>query len=395
MTGIPLNGLLPLPIWGYPLVALALTHITIVAVTIYLHRHQAHRAVELGFIPAHFLRAWLWLTTGMNTKEWTAIHRKHHAFVEQLGDPHSPQIRGLNKVLWEGVELYWVESLNRETIKKFGRGPPNDWLERNVYSVHRNIGISLMLFANVLLFGPLGLTIWAVQMAWIPFFAAGVINGMGHSIGYRNFESPDASTNIFPWGLLIGGEELHNNHHAFASSAKFSAKWWELDLGWIYIRVLETLSLAKVKKIAPRLYWRAGKPGVDLDTVRAVIDNRLQVMADYARTVVSTVHKEEIQKAVGNTRKLLKSSRRLLHRETSLLDDEARRRLEAALRQSRALRDVYRFRLRLQAIWMERTATQEVLLEALQEWCLEAQQSGVAALVEFAGDIRGYSLQQP
>jgi stearoyl-CoA desaturase (delta-9 desaturase) len=393
MTSIPLNGLVPLPVWGYVLVALALTHVTIVAVTIYLHRCQSHRAVELGAIPSHFFRAWLWLTTGMNTKEWAAVHRKHHAFVDQTEDPHSPQVEGLNKVLWEGVELYWAERENRYTIDKYGHGTPEDWLERHVYGVHPNIGISVMLALDLLAFGPLGLTIWAVQMVWIPFFAAGVVNGVGHSAGYRNYESPDASTNIMPWGILIGGEELHNNHHAFASSAKFSAKWWELDLGWVYIRLLQALRLARVKKIAPRLYRRVEKPGVDLDTVRAVIGNRLQVMADYAQEVVSKVHKEEIAKAGGQTRAVLKSTRRLLYRESSLLDDEARGRLEAVLRQSRALDEVYRFRLRLQGIWSERTATPEALLEALQEWCREAQETGVQALAEFAGQIRGYSQQ--
>ncbi|HTE15661.1 MAG TPA: fatty acid desaturase, partial [Burkholderiales bacterium] len=234
-------GLLDLPWWGYVLATLGLTHITIAAVTIYLHRYSAHRALDLHPVVSHFFRFWLWCTTGMTTKAWTAIHRKHHAKCETVEDPHSPQIFGIKKLLMEGAELYRVEGANRETLENYGHGTPDDWLERHVYGKHDRIGIGSMLVLDVIVFGPIGITIWAVQMMWIPFLAAGVINGIGHYMGYRNFQSEDASTNVVPWGILIGGEELHNNHHAYATSAKLSNRWYEFDIGWLYIRILETL----------------------------------------------------------------------------------------------------------------------------------------------------------
>lgn len=247
------GGLLQLSWWQLVLVTLVLTHITIVSVTVFLHRSQAHRGLDLHPAIAHFFRLWLWLTTGMVTKEWVAIHRKHHAKCEKEGDPHSPMVYGIEKVMWKGAELYREEAANQETLKRYGHGTPNDWLERNVYSRHPGLGIMLTLIVDVLLFGAAGLTVWAVQMAWIPFWAAGVVNGLGHYIGYRNFSSPDTSTNLFPIGILIGGEELHNNHHAYGTSAKFSSKWYEFDIGWLYIKLMTYLGLAKVRKVAPKL----------------------------------------------------------------------------------------------------------------------------------------------
>lgn len=387
------EGLLDLPVWGYVAVALLLTHITIAAVTIYLHRHQAHRALDLHPAAAHFFRFWLWLTTGMVTKEWAAVHRKHHARVETADDPHSPQIEGIGKLLLEGAELYRKAARDPEVLEKFGHGTPDDWVERNVYNRHTWLGIFLMLVINVALFGPLGLTIWAAQMAWIPFFAAGIINGVGHYWGYRNYESADASTNIVPWGVLIGGEELHNNHHAFATSAKFSSKWWEFDLGWLYIRILSALGLARIKRVAPRPQLQPDKAGVDLDTVRAVFTNRMHVMAQYARDVVARVHREELKRADGYGRRLLKRARALLTREESLLDERARERLESVLRHSQSLTVVYQFRVRLQAIWKQRAASQENLIHSLQEWCRQAEATGINALAEFAQRLRGYSMQ--
>ncbi|HAN56742.1 MAG TPA: acyl-CoA desaturase, partial [Betaproteobacteria bacterium] len=274
-----------LPWWGYVLVALALTHVTIAAVTIYLHRHQAHRALELHPIVSHFFRFWLWLTSGMVTKQWAAIHRKHHAKCETPEDPHSPQVLGLKKVFFEGAELYRAESKNQETMDKYGAGTPDDWLEHKVYSGNSAKGIVLMAVINIALFGPIGLTIWAVQMAWIPVTAAGIINGVGHFWGYRNFTCEDASTNISPWGILIGGEELHNNHHAYGSSAKLSNKWYEFDIGWMYIRMMEIVGLAKVKKVAPRVRMTKGKAVCDLDTLQAIITHRYDVLTRYTRTV--------------------------------------------------------------------------------------------------------------
>ena len=281
-------GIIDLPWWGYVVTALILTHITIASVTIFLHRHQAHRALDLHSIPSHFFRFWLWLTTGVVTKEWAAIHRKHHAKCETEEDPHSPVILGIGKVLREGAELYQKEAKNLETLNRYGHGTPDDWLERNIYGRHDRPGIVLMLAINIVLFGPLGLTIWAVQMAWIPVNAAGIINGLGHYFGYRNFACADASTNIIPWGIFIGGEELHNNHHAYASSAKLSSKWYELDIGWVYIRTLAMLKLAQVKKLAPKVRLNHSKINCDLETLQAVIVNRYEITARYAKLLKKT-----------------------------------------------------------------------------------------------------------
>lgn len=272
-----LNGLLDLPWWGNIIAALILTHITIASVTIFLHRHQAHRALDLHPIPSHFFRFWLWLTTGMVTKQWAAIHRKHHARCETQEDPHSPQVLGIKKVLWEGAELYRAACKDQSIMDKFGHGTPDDWLERNVYSKHNAKGIVLMLLIDLALFGPIGLSIWAVQMVWIPFWAAGVINGLGHYWGYRNFENEDASTNLVPWGILVGGEELHNNHHTFGTSAKLSYKWYEFDIGWMYIRMLEICGLAKVRKVAPQLAHDPSRPQLDLEHLQAIIANRYAI----------------------------------------------------------------------------------------------------------------------
>ncbi|MDH3317172.1 MAG: fatty acid desaturase [Gammaproteobacteria bacterium] len=387
-----MSGLIELPLWGYILVTLVMTHITIAGVTIYLHRHQAHRALDLHPIVSHFFRFWLWLTTGMDTKQWVAIHRKHHARVETPEDPHSPQVEGISKVLLEGTELYRKEAKNAETMTRFGHGTPDDWMERNVYKRHTSRGYVLMLLTNVVLFGPIGITIWAVQMLWIPVLAAGVINGIGHWGGYRKFETADASTNIMPWGLLIGGEELHNNHHAFASSAKFSVQWWEFDLGWLYIRVFEALGLARVKKLPPKTVLVPGKKSPDADTLAAVIANRLQVMSTYARTVLARVYRDELRRADGQRRNVLKRAGSLLGREESRLTAEARKRIEAVLNTSHALKVSYQFKRRLQAIWQERTASHEGLIRALQDWCREAEASGIRALQDFARTLPSYSM---
>ncbi len=390
-----LEGLIALPWWGYIIVGLILTHITIASVTIFLHRHQAHRALELHPVVSHFFRFWLWLTTGMVTKEWAAIHRKHHAKCETAEDPHSPQVLGLRKVLLEGSELYRAESKNTETLEKYGHGTPDDWIERHLYTRHSAAGVALMLIINVLLFGPLGLTIWAVQMLWIPINAAGVINGIGHYFGYRNYECADASTNIVPWGILIGGEELHNNHHSFASSAKLSSTWWEFDIGWFYIRVLETLGLSHVKKIPPELTYDKAKDHIDIDTVRAVIASRFLLMAEFAREVLKHVHREALKSADRRDKAvlvMLKRARRLMVREPRLLDEAARLRLEAALRLNQTLETVYAMKQKLADIWQRSATTQDHLLQALQDWCREAEASGIQALQDFAVKLRGCRL---
>ncbi len=387
------TGLLDIPVWGCVIYTLVVTHITIVTVTVFLHRYQAHRALDLHPAIEHFFRFWLWLTTGMVTRQWVAVHRKHHACVETKDDPHSPQVYGIKKLLLEGTELYRVGTKDQETLEKYGHGTPDDWMERNVYTKHGKVGVGSMLVINILVFGPLGLTVWAVQMLWIPIFAAGIVNGLGHYWGYRNFECPDASTNISPWGILIGGEELHNNHHAFASSAKLSSKWWEFDIGWMYIKIFALLGLARVKKLAPQPVLAIGKDGLDVDTVRAIIANHLHIMARYAREVVGQVHKEELRKATGDVRDVLKATKGWLTREESRLNDAAKDHLARAFLHSHPLETVYEFKVQLQRLWQERTGSYESLLAALQVWCRQAEETGITALQEFAQSLRGYTLQ--
>jgi stearoyl-CoA desaturase (delta-9 desaturase) len=390
-----LEGLITLPWWGYIIAALILTHITIVSVTLYLHRHQAHRALELRPVVSHFFRFWLWLTTGMVTKEWAAIHRKHHAKVETPDDPHSPRQFGIRKVMWEGAELYRKESKNPETMEKYGHGTPDDWLERNLYTRHSGKGIVLMFAIDLALFGPIGITIWAIQMIWIPIFAAGIINGVGHYWGYRNYEVADTSTNIVPWGILIGGEELHNNHHTFGSSAKFSSKWWEFDIGWLYINLMQAVGLARVKKIPPELTCDSAKQHIDLDTVRAVITGRFVVMSQFAREVMKNVHREELKKIDRTDREswtLIKRARRLMVREAAQLDETRRQLLQRALELNDRLKTVYAMKQKLVDIWNRRATTQEHLIQALQEWCREAEATGIEALHNFSQKLRTYTL---
>jgi len=390
-------GLIDLPWWGYVLVTLAFTHITIAAVTIYLHRCQAHRALDLHPVISHFFRFWLWLTTGMETKHWTAVHRKHHARCETEEDPHSPQVLGISKVLREGAELYRKESRNQETLDKFGSGTPEDWLERNVYTKHSSLGIYGMMAIDIILFGPLGLTIWAVQMAWIPVTAAGVINGIGHYWGYRNFAADDASTNIIPWGIIIGGEELHNNHHSYASSARLSSKWYEFDIGWMYIRILESFSLARVKKIAPKVKFDWAKTKCDLDTLQAVITHRFDVMGKYG-TILKKAYKEEISKIQqaylqhGQDSSTLGRIRHWLHLDAHTLQDQEKQALNSALQHSTRLQTIYQLKQELAEVWARSAATQEQLLKSLEDWCHRAEASGIQALEEFSRRLRCYKM---
>ena len=388
-----LSGFFDLPWWGCALVALGLTHITIAAVTIYLHRCQAHRALELHPVVSHFFRLWLWLTTGMITKEWAAIHRKHHAKCETADDPHSPQVYGINRVLWLGVFLYVKESYNKETLERYGHGTPDDWMERNVYTRHPMVGVLSMLAFDLLAFGVVpGALIWVTQIGWIPFWAAGVINGIGHYFGYRSYDVADASTNIVPWGILIGGEELHNNHHAFASSAKLSSKWYEFDIGWLYIRILEMLGLATVKKLAPQPRFAAPKPAADLDTLHAVIANRYDVLSRYAKSVRRT-YTEEVERLKHwspRDAEVLRSLKRALLRGQALAGVESTR-VADALKNSRALATVIAMRQELVALWDRSHASKEQLLRHLQDWCRRAEASGVAPLVDFSLRLRSYA----
>ena len=385
------SGILQLPWWGYVLVTLALTHVTIAAVTIFLHRHQAHRALDLGPVPSHFFRLWLWLTTGMITREWAAIHRKHHARCETAEDPHSPQVLGLNRVLWTGVFLYVKESRNAETITRYGHGTPDDWLERKLYALPYKLGIVVMLGIDVALFGiwP-GVLIWGVQVVWIPFWAAGVVNGIGHFWGYRNFACADASTNFFPLGVLIGGEELHNNHHAFATSAKLSSKWYEFDIGWMYIRVMEMLGLARVKKVAPTPRFGAVRPAIDLDMLQAVVTHRYDVMAKYLRTLRQLAAEEFGQLRIdAREGRMIK---RLLGEDGATLPAPQKERLTALLARSEALAKAYAMRAELEALWVRSSASHDQLVKQLQDWVAHAEQSGIRQLEEFSQRLRCYAV---
>ncbi len=385
------SGYLDLSFWQIVAVTLVLTHITIAGVTIFLHRCQAHRALDLHPMASHFFRLWLWLTTGMVTKEWAAIHRKHHAKCETVDDPHSPQILGLNKVLWLGVFLYVKESFNPETIERYGHGTPDDWIERNLYSSHSILGLVLMGAINIFLFGLVtGLVVLAVQIMWIPFWAAGVINGIGHFWGYRSWQTSEASTNIFPWGIWIGGEELHNNHHAFATSAKLSSKWYEFDIGWMYICILEMLGLATVKKVAPKPKFTDAKP-VDLETLQAVIANRYDVLAKYAKSLKATYH-DELAKLKGRQEvAMIKGIKHSLNRDEQKLADTERARLALALDKHQALQTAYNMRRELKSLWDRSHASSEQLLKQLQDWCHRAEASGIRPLQEFSFRLRCYA----
>ena len=381
-------GLFDLSPWQVVVLTLVMTHVTIASVTIYLHRHQAHRALDLHPAVAHFFRLWLWLSTGMQTKEWAAIHRKHHAKCETAEDPHSPQIKGIKTVFWRGAELYRLESKNAETMQKYGHGTPNDWLENNVYSRFPWQGVALMLIINLSLFGAVGLSIWAVQMLWIPVTAAGVINGIGHYWGYRNFEAVDASTNISPWGILIGGEELHNNHHTYPTSAKLSVKPYEFDIGWLYIRVLETLHLATVKKTPPKLAFGEVRPVADEKTLEALIMNRYEVMAGFAKQLRSALKVEIANLKMSPAPSVLSTAKRWMHRDLEKVPNSVVAQLEQARALLPTVDKMVCMREELRQIWLSTNRTREQLASDLQTWCRNAETSGIQALKEFSVTLR-------
>ena len=384
------GGLLGLSGWGYVIASIVMVQITVLSVTLYLHRDAAHRAVDLHPAIRHFCRFWLWATTGINTREWVSIHRKHHARCETPDDPHSPQIEGLRKVLLEGAELYRTEAANEETLEKYGRGTPQDWLERRVYGPHSYLGITLLVSSFVLLFGVPGIIVLAAQMLANPLMAAGVINGIGHHTGYRNFECPDAARNIVPWGLIVAGEELHNNHHAFPSSAKFSVQRWEFDIGWLYIRIFQAFGLAKVIRVAPSPARNAPRAHIDLETVRAVIVNRMHVLRDYTRHVTVPVFRQELRDAGG---KLSRRMKKLLVREPVLLDNQAQSRLREVLASNQTLHTVHEFRERLRVMWSGANMSNEKLVQHLKDWIAQAEASRIKVLQDFAATLRGYAMQ--
>jgi stearoyl-CoA desaturase (delta-9 desaturase) len=383
------NGLWNLAWWQVVLYTLVTTHITIAAVTIFLHRTQTHKAMELGAVPSHFFRFWLWLGTGMVTKEWVAIHRKHHAKCETADDPHSPQVKGIEEVLWRGAELYRLESKNKETMERYGTGTPDDWLERNLYTRYSWQGVGVMLILNVALFGMAGLAVWAVQMLWIPITAAGIINGIGHYWGYRNFEAPDASRNLLPWGLMIGGEELHNNHHTYPTAAKFSVKKYEFDIGWVYIRMLSAIGWAKVKKVPPKLQLGEIRPVADENTLEALIANRYEVMARYAGEMRRACKSEIEQiKARQGDLSLLKAAKRWMHRDDDKVPAAARPHLVQARAAHPVLDKMVTMREELRQLWLSTHLSREQLAANLQSWCRRAEESGIAQLQQFSMKLR-------
>lgn len=387
------TGLLQWQWWHPVLYTLLLTHLTIVSVTVYLHRHSAHRALSLHPAVKHAFRFWLWLTTSIKTKEWTAIHRRHHATCETEQDPHSPQVLGLRTVMLQGAELY-KKAADESTLTRFGNGTPDDWLERNLYS-HKwgNLaGIASMALINIALFGPIGITIWAIQMLWIPFWAAGVINGLAHFWGYRNYESPDAARNLIPIGALIGGEELHNNHHTYPNSAKLSSRWYEFDIGWFYIRMLELTGLASQVRRGPIVYRQDSKSLIDEDTAVAAANDRFRIMAQFKRKV--------LRQAIRNDRSVRQTAGRDHRRLTAWLTesqehwDEARRQwMNDLFIKHPELRKLHALKEELNDIWTLRTRSRQELAEAFKAWCEKAENAGSDALAEFAMTLRQYTLK--
>lgn len=393
------GGVLQLGPWALLIVTLVLTHVTIIAVTLYLHRCQAHRGLDMHPLLSHFFRFWLWLTTGMITREWVAIHRKHHAKCEREGDPHSPAVFGLAQVFFRGAELYRAEARHAETLERFGRGTPDDWIERHLYRRHNLLGVGLMLVLDLILFGVIGLTIWAIQMAWIPFWAAGVVNGLGHAWGYRNFATPDDSTNVVPWGLVIGGEELHNNHHAYGSSAKFSSRWYEVDLGWAYICALRAVKLVTVRRVAPpRLLQGPAAVAIEsLDSahLQGIIVHRYEVLARYSRLIKANVAQElRVLKSRhrGAEHRHLRRCRKWLMRDQARLAPVQRAQIESILRSVPTLSTLVQMRRDLMALWESSSASSEQLLSDLQAWCRRAQASGIEGLEQFSFKLRRYAL---
>lgn len=389
------NGILDLSVGQKVLATLIMTQLTIMSVTLYLHRHSAHNALDLHPVLKHWFRLWLWLSTGQNTKEWTAIHRKHHAKCETVDDPHSPVTKGLKTVLWTGAELYRKEAENQETLDRYGQRTPNDWIERKLYTPHKLKGIILMAIIDLMLFGVAGITIWAIQMIWIPLFAAGVINGIGHYWGYRNFECKDAATNIVPWGVFIGGEELHNNHHTYPNSAKLSVKPWEFDIGWFWIRLFSMFGLAKARSTAPIAQKTAVKSELDADSIRAIVHNRFHVLSEYHKHVMIPVIKEQKALMAKHEKALFHKAKSLLTREPKLTSNTDHARIDAMLEHNQVIKQIYQKSQELQEIWKRHPGSRiPEKVQALMEWCKQAEQSGIAYLEEFSVQLKRYSLAE-
>ena len=383
------HGMWDLHWWQIVLFTLAITHVTMICVTVFLHRHQAHRALDLHPAASHFFRFWVWLTTGQVTKEWASIHRKHHAKCEQPDDPHSPHVYGIKTVLLQGYELYRAEAQNKETLSRYGHGTPSDWIERHVYTGLSSLGLLFMLAIDLALFGAAGLAVWAVQMAWTPVMAAGVINGAAHYWGYRNFEAPDASNNILPWGILIAGEELHNNHHTYPTSAKLSVKPYEFDIGWVYISLMQRVGLARVKKTPPKAAFGAIRPVADEKTLEALIANRYELMAGYAKDMRQAARAElDAMRARSADVAVIKAAKRWMHRDEEKVPASAAPELAKARAASPMLDKMVTMREELRQMWLNTSVSREQLAADLQAWCHRAEESGIAVLREFSMKLR-------
>ncbi len=389
------NGLANFSLGVMAIILLVSVQATILCVTLYLHRCETHRSIDIHPVLSHPMRLWLWLSTGMITKEWVAIHRKHHANCETAEDPHSPKIFGLKKLLLGGSELYRNSAKDQDLLDRYGHGCPDDWVENKVYTPGRTLGVSIMLVINVLIFGALGLVFWAVQMIWIPFWAAGMINGTAHHGGYRNFETPDQSTNILPIAFWIGGEELHNNHHAFPSSAKFSTKWWEFDIGWMYIKILSFFRLVKVKKVAPKVCIDTEKDLIDLETIKAIVVNRVNVMASYAKQVIAPIVKSSVNERESDREFSAKKVKSLMVKEHCMMDVKSEDDLNQVLGDSHMLKTIYNFRIQLQQVWDRAATNHDNLVQALKDWCVRAEETGIKVLQDFALSLRGYTQKAP
>ncbi len=388
------QGLVNLGFWGYVGVALLFMHVTLLGITLYYHRDQAHRAINLHPALRHFFRFWLWMNTGANTREWVAVHRKHHAFCETKGDPHSPKVFGLRTVLLRGAELYRAEAANPATVEKYSKGTPDDWMERNVYGRFSNGGIALLVVTDIVLFGVPGIILLSIQLITMPVLAAGVINGLGHAKGYRNFETEDASTNLWPIAFFVAGEELHNNHHAFPSSAKFSLRRGELDLGWLHIKLLAALGLVEIRRVAPEPELASAPGTLDLTALRSIIINRMHVLRHYSQSVTLPVLRAELERVGENAGAALRRARRFLSRHPSMLDAASQQRLAELTSKHPSFKTVLEFRTELKALWSGAHRSNELLLADMKAWCAKAEASGIQKLQDFAGYLRSFAQAQ-
>ncbi len=385
------QGLWALNGWQTLAYTLVFTHISIICVTVYLHRCMAHRAMDMHPALAHFFRFVGWFTIATITKEWVSVHRKHHAKCETEDDPHSPVVKGLKTVLLTGAELYNTEIHNEETITRYSKGCPDDWIERNLYQKYKLLGVFILLAINIVLLGPIGITVWAIQMMWMPFHAAGIINGVGHAMGYRNFECADASRNITPVAIWIGGEELHNNHHTYPNSAKLSVKKWEFDIGWMYIRFFEILGLVKNVRRVPVVHVYNNKLELDFYAALAAANNRFQIMAKFYQSVIKPAVSEQKKHAGQSLQPLFKRAKRIIAKEDSLLTDSYRQQLSQLVEENEMMETIYDMKMQLLQVWKKRTSSRDELLAAMQDWCKKAEESGIRVLEEFAQSLKQYS----